>query len=224
MTVLILIFKVIVIWLAAYGLGSIPFAYLVIKFAKNVDIRQVGSGNVGTTNVLRAGGSGLAGLAFAGDLLKGTAAVWLARLILGEPAALAKHLPSWLNVYTSLWPLIIILAGLIAILGHSFSFWLKGSGGRGVATGLGVLLGVAPDVFLFTLLSGVILIALTRYVSVGSLFGSLLALVLMVLWSKPWPYVLVTAMAAGLIWWRHRPNIRRLLKGQENKIGEKIES
>lgn len=224
MTALTLIFKIILSLLAAYGLGSIPFAYLIVRSAKNIDIRQVGSGNVGTTNVLRAGGPGLAGLVFACDLLKGTAAVWLARLILGDPATLAKHLPSWLNAYAIIWPLIIILAGLAAILGHSYSIWLKGSGGRGVATGLGVLLGVAPDVFLFTLLSGIILIALTRYVSVGSLFGSLLALVLMIIWAKPWPYILVTAATAGLIWWRHRPNIQRLLKGQENKIGQKVES
>lgn len=206
--------------IAAYFLGSIPFGYLIVKAVKNIDIRQIGSGNVGTTNVLRAGGPGLAALVFLADLLKGTAAVWLTRLILGNPAAWAKPLPDWFNAYTTVLPLLVITAGLTAVIGHSFSLFLGGQGGRGVATGLGVLLGVTPDVFIFTLLSGVILIALTRYVSVGSLFGSLLALILMILWQKPWPYLIVTASAVVLIWWRHRPNIQRLLKGTESRLGQ----
>jgi len=193
--------KIALILVSGYFLGAIPFGVIVARLFK-VDIQKVGSKNIGATNVFRSIGA-LPGITvFALDLLKGTAAAYLAVIYLIDP---------WL----------VILAGLLAILGHMFSIFLRFKGGKGSAVGLGVLLAIAPDVFIFSIILVALLIALTRYVSIASIFGSMATTVLMFLFKKPLPYVLVAILATLLILFKHIPNMKRLLKGTEPKLGAK---
>jgi glycerol-3-phosphate acyltransferase PlsY len=183
-----------------YLLGSIPFGLLLTKFTGGPDIRSIGSGNIGATNVLRTGNKKLAAATLAGDLLKGTAAVLLARCFISADAAL--------------------VAGLGAFLGHLFPVWLRFKGGKGVATYIGVLLGLAWP---FALLFGLIwlgMAALFRYSSLASLSAS--AITTIALWLKGPPnvaalFLLLTVLA----WIVHRANIARLLNGTEGKIGKR---
>lgn len=191
---------IILILAFAYVVGSIPFGVIVSRLYR-VDITRVGSGNIGATNVLRTLGPFPAGLVFAADFLKGA-------------------LPACLAVLAGLSPIWIILTGLSAILGHAFSVFLNFSGGRGVAAGLGVLLAITPDVFLLVLILGLLIMAFTRYVSLASITCSVVAAVSMFLFNKPLPYSIVVSLIAILIIIKHIPNIRRLLKGEERKIGE----
>lgn len=184
-----------------YILGSIPFGILVSRIFK-VDITKVGSGNIGATNVLRSIGVIPALIVFGLDLLKGYLAVYLAIIVLGDP-------------------LLIVSTGIAAILGHMFSIFLKFKGGRGAATGLGVLLGLAPYVFLFAVILAAIIIGFTRYVSLASITVPLCCSALMLYMGKPMPYIAATTIAAILIIIKHVPNIQRLLSGTERKIGEK---
>ena len=190
-------------WSIALGflLGSVPFGFLVARLRK-VDIRQFGSGNVGATNVFRILGPGPGLLVFLLDFLKGAFAIYLA-------------------MYLGLNPLWIIMTGLAAILGHSFSPFLKFKGGRGVATGLGVLLGIAPDIFVFILIISAIIIWATRYVSVASIIGSITTTILMFVLNKPAPYSWTVFIITIVIILRHLPNIKRLLAGKELKMGSK---
>lgn len=192
-----------IVLILGYLLGSIPFG-VIISSIYRIDITKVGSGNVGATNVLRAIGILPAAIVFALDLLKGALAVYLAIIVLGDP-------------------LLIVLTGIAAILGHMFSIFLKFKGGRGASTGLGVLLAIAPDVFLFAVILAAIIISFTRYVSLASITVPLCSAALMLFLGKPMPYVVATAAAAILIIIKHVPNIRRLLSGTERKIGEKVQ-
>lgn len=185
----------------AYIAGSIPFGVFVSKLYK-VDITKVGSKNIGATNVLRTLGPFPASLVFAGDFLKGAIPVYL--------ASLAGLSPLW-----------IILTGIAAILGHTFSIFLYFSGGRGVATGLGVLLAITPDVFLLVLVLAIIIMYFTRYVSLASITCSAVASLALVLFNKPLPYSIAVTAISALIIVKHIPNIKRLLAGTESKIGEK---
>ena len=181
-----------------YLLGSIPFGLILAKLAGIGDLRQIGSGNIGATNVLRAGGKGLAALTLILDALKGTAAVLIAGQF-GETAALA--------------------AGLGAFLGHVFPVWLGFKGGKGVATYLGVLIGLywpAAAVFAATWLS---VAYLTRYSSLAALTAvaaSVLALAAM----GAWHLALLFLLLGGLLYIRHAANIGRLMRGEETRIGE----
>lgn len=190
--------KTILILCFAYLLGSIPFGVLIAKF-KKIDIQTSGSGNIGATNVLRSVGLIPGILVFILDLLKGTAATYLAVLYLKEP-------------------LLIISVGFAAILGHLFPIFLRFKGGKGSAVGLGVLLAIAPDVFLISFILVALLIALTRYVSIASIFGSVTTVIIMFIFNKPLPYSIVTLFATCLIIYKHIPNIKRLLAGTEPKI------
>jgi glycerol-3-phosphate acyltransferase PlsY len=183
-----------------YLLGSIPFGLLLTKFTGGPDIRSIGSGNIGATNVLRTGNKKLAAATLAGDLLKGTAAVLLARCFISADAAL--------------------IAGLGAFLGHLFPVWLKFKGGKGVATYIGVLLGLAWP---FALLFGLIWIgmaALFRYSSLAALTAS--AATPVALWVKGQPNIAALFLLLTLMLWvMHRANIARLLNGTEGKIGKR---
>jgi glycerol-3-phosphate acyltransferase PlsY len=184
-----------------YLLGSIPFGLLLTKLTGGPDLRAVGSGNIGATNVLRTGKKGLAAATLIGDMLKGTIAVLIAQRF-GMGAAIAGGLA----------------AGLGAFLGHLFPVWLGFKGGKGVATYIGVLLAL---VWQAALAFGVIwiLVAVTaRYSSLSALVAS--AATPAVLWFMGYPaeaalFLLLTA----LIWFMHRANIARLLNGTEPKIG-----
>ncbi len=184
-------------------MGSIPFA-LIIGQLHGVDIRRHGSGNVGATNAFRILGPIPGSLVFVLDMLKGSLPVYLAALSLGFNA----HLP-------------IILVGTAAILGHMFPVYLNFKGGRGVATSAGVLLVMAPDLLIVTLLIFATSLILSRYVSVSSLTAVTLLTLLMFRLKRPLIYSVLCLLVAILIYIRHIPNIRRLLAGQESRIGEK---
>ena len=188
-----------------YLIGSIPFGLLVGKI-KGVDIRKTGSGNIGATNIYRTLGAWPAASVFILDLLKGTIAIWIAQAIL--PAA-TLWLPR--EAY-------IIISGIAAVIGHMFSIFLKGKGGKGAATSLGVLLGIAPDLFVVAVIYVILCIAITRIVSITSITGVLLLTVLMFALNKPLPYAIATGVVAVLMIYKHIPNIQRLLAGTEPKI------
>lgn len=191
------------IWtiLFAYLLGSIPFGLLIARW-QGIDIRQQGSGNIGATNVFRTLGAGSGTIVFILDLLKGTIPVIIVQCFTNNP---------WL----------IILTGFTAIIGHTFPIFLKFKGGKGVATGLGVLLGIAPEIFIGAAIIAALIILTTRYVSLASMTTAVL--VMLAFWGmqKPLPYTILTAVITILIILRHRPNIKRLLAGTEAKIGAK---
>ena len=182
-----------------YLLGSIPFGLILTKLAGHGDLRDIGSGNIGATNVLRTGNKALAALTLILDLLKGTAAVLIGARF-GQDAAL--------------------LGGLGAILGHLFPIWLGFRGGKGVATYIGVLLGLYwPAAIVFCAIW--LLVALiTRYSSLSALVASAAAPCLLVLVGETRIAVLFLIFTL-LLYWRHADNIGRLLRGQEGRIGAK---
>jgi glycerol-3-phosphate acyltransferase PlsY len=185
---------------AGYLLGSIPFGLILTKAAGTGDIRAVGSGNIGATNVLRTGRKGLAAATLLGDMLKGTAAVLLMKKLGGGDAAL--------------------VAGLGAVLGHVFPVWLKFKGGKGVATYIGVLLGVWwPGAAAFGVIWGAVAL-LTRYSSLSGLIAS--AAMPPLLWyfagGKP---ALLFLVLTVVVWAMHRANLARVLAGSEPKIGSR---
>ena len=187
--------------LAGYLLGSIPFGLIIAAFWR-IDIRKYGSGNIGATNVLRTLGIVPGSLVFTLDMLKGTAVV--------VPAA---------HYFND--PLLTVSCGLAAVLGHTFPVFLRFRGGRGAATGLGVLLGVAPDLFVFAVLLFSLIVGLTRYVSLGSILTTLAVAIAFFAFGRPWPYSSAAALISLIIILRHIPNIKRLLQGTESRLGEK---
>ena len=182
-----------------YLLGSIPFGLILTRIAGLGDVRAIGSGNIGATNVLRTGRKGLAAATLLGDALKGTAAVLIAGRF-GLEAAL--------------------VAGLGAFLGHLFPVWLGFKGGKGVATFLGVLLALSPLGLLAFAAIWLGLAFTLKYSSLAALAAS--ALTPVVLWGLGQPSVaFLFLLLAALLWWKHAPNIRRLLDGTEGRIGQK---
>lgn len=194
----------------AYLLGSIPVGYLLVRIFRKQDIRTFGSGNIGATNVLRSGGKGLGAATFILDTFKGYTAVWLAALV-------APHLlpgTPQRNVEA--------LAALIAVLGHMFPVWLRFRGGKGVATGFGVFLYAAPIAALASITLFIVILLLTRYVSLASILGA--ASFPVFAWftvsgPKPAFFIAVQIAVASLIILKHHPNIRRLLTGTEHRFG-----
>ena len=182
-----------------YALGSIPFGLIFTRFAGLGDVRAIGSGNIGATNVLRTGRKGLAAATLLGDALKGTAAVLVAQRF-GEGPALA--------------------AGLGAFLGHLFPVWLGFKGGKGVATFLGVLLALSPLALLAFAAIWLGLAFGLRYSSLAALAAS--GATPIVLWALGDPGRAGLFLVLGLLlWWKHAPNIRRLIDGTEGRIGQK---
>lgn len=183
----------------AYLLGSIPFSYLVARY-QGVDVRAVGSGNVGATNVMRNVGR-LAGLvAFVLDFAKGSAATWVARETVG-----GLLFPS--------------VAAVVAVLGHMHPVWLRFRGGKGVATGAGAFLPIAPAATVGALTIFALVTAVTRYVSVGSIAGSVSLGLLALLFGVLPPVPQAALLVAALITWKHRENLRRLARGTERRMG-----
>jgi acyl phosphate:glycerol-3-phosphate acyltransferase len=181
-----------------YLCGSIPFGLIVTRLAGTVDIRSIGSGNIGATNVLRTGRKGLAAATLIGDMLKGTLAVVAAAQFYGGDLAIA--------------------AAVGAFAGHLFPVWLKFRGGKGVATYIGLLIGLAWPVALLFCLIWVAVAGLTRYSSLSALVAS--AATPLLLWLDGLPReALVFLPISALLWLKHRPNIERLLAGTEGKIG-----
>lgn len=185
---------------AGYLLGSIPFGLVLTKLAGTEDLRSIGSGNIGATNVLRTGRKGLAAATLLLDALKGTAAVLIGRWLGGELAA--------------------ILAGLAAFCGHLFPLWLGFKGGKGVATYLGVLLGFHWPLFLLFAGAWLATAYFTRLSSAAALTGSVLVPIAAMFTSGTVAAAVCVAMTV-LLWWKHRSNIARLRAGTEPKIGQK---
>lgn len=209
--------------LAAYLLGSVPVGLLVGR-ARGVDIRTVGSKNIGATNVGRTLGRPWGMLVFAADVLKGLVPTLSAGAILAAGEAES----SMTEVAWNLW---VLGVGVAAVLGHNYSVFLRFSGGKGVATSLGVALGVYPDLTCAALVALGVWATVTlvsRYVSLGSLCAAVafpLSLVLLFghqqdFWVKDWPLFACSSLLAVMIFYRHRGNILRLFRGTEQKIGE----
>lgn len=206
--------------LVAYLLGAIPAGVIISRRFSGIDVRQYGSGKSGTTNVLRAAGKKAAVATGASDILKGTLAVLLVRPIVGATGQIAMG-SLILDV-----PSVEAIAGLLAVIGHNWSVFLSLGGGSGVATFLGAL--VMMD-WTAALLGGgllVLIAGLTRYVSLGSLVGTLSSflatLSLAITGIQPVPYAVFSGLASGLILFRHRDNIRRLKSGTERKLGRSV--
>jgi glycerol-3-phosphate acyltransferase PlsY len=182
-----------------YLLGSIPFGLIFTRMAGLGDVRKIGSGNIGATNVLRTGRKGLAAATLLGDALKGTAAVLIA----------AQWGPQFATV-----------AALGAFMGHLFPVWLKFKGGKGVATFIGVLIGLKPLAALIFVLIWIGVAFASRYSSLSALIAS--AATPIVLWLLGEPGMAgTTIILVALLWWKHSQNISRLLAGTEGKIGQK---
>ncbi len=217
MTIWISLCAVVVI--IAYLLGSIPTGYIAVKLLKGIDIREVGSGSTGATNVLRTLGKGPGAFVLIVDCLKGVLAIalvyWLFNFTLSQ-----NLIPSTINPQT--WqPLIVALAGLAAVLGHSKSIFLGFTGGKSVATGVGILLTMNWQVGLATLAVFAIVMAISRIVSLSSICGAISVSILMGLLHQPLPYILLGLFGGLFVIFRHRSNIERLLAGTEPKLGQK---
>ncbi len=185
-----------------YLLGSIPFGIILTRLSGGPDLRSIGSGNIGATNVLRTGNKKLAALTLLGDMLKGTAAVLLAAALLGGREA-------------------GLVAGLGAFLGHLFPVWLRFKGGKGVATFLGILIALKGSIALVFAALWLSIAYLTRFSSLSALIASLLTPLLLLFWVHDAKAAALMAVLAALLWFMHRANIARLLAGSEGKIGQK---
>lgn len=183
----------------AYVLGSIPNGLVLCRLFWHIDIREHGSHNIGATNVWRTLGKGPGFLVFFLDFLKGLLGVWFGLMLSGEPLAL-------------------VLGGVFAIVGHSASVFLGLKGGKGVATGLGVIAMLMPLPTLLVFLVWLAIVYLTKYVSLGSIIGAALVPVLSLAFHLPTEYTVFGVFAAVLIIYRHKANIGRLLNGTESKI------
>lgn len=192
----------IILVILAFFLGSVPTGELIAR-VKGIDLRRVGSGNIGTTNVLRAAGRLPAVMTLLGDVMKGSVSV-LAAFHFGDGPVLAG------------------VVGLASILGHDFSIFLRFRGGKGVATSLGVLLIYAPSVALFTVAVWLVVAAVTKYSSLAALVSFVLLPLSMYLLDPDRNKVMIAVAMTVLLILKHAANIQRLLRGTESKIGEKI--
>lgn len=190
--------EIIIALASGYLLGSIPFGLLLTRLAGYGDVRDIGSGNIGATNVLRTGNKALAAATLLLDALKGTAAVLLAAYFAGRNAALA--------------------AGLGAFLGHAFPVWLRFKGGKGVATYIGVLLGIAWPITLAFIGIWVAMAAIFRISSLSALAASLATPLVLLAMGMRAEAILFAALSL-ILWFTHRTNIGRLIAGTEPKIG-----
>ena len=189
----------------SYFLGSIPSGYLAGRWFANIDLRKIGSGSTGATNVLRNVGKKAALIVFIVDVLKGMLPVLLAKFFNLE----------------DIWQ---VLAGLLSLTGHIWPIWLKWKGGKAVATGLGLFLGLSWPVGLACLGIFISILSFSKIVSLSSISAAISLPILMFLsFNKQtfsYPYLLIALIAMTLVLWRHRTNINRLLKGEEPRIGE----
>jgi len=185
-----------------YLLGSFPCGLIVGWIAKGVDIRKYGSGSIGATNVSRVAGFLPALIAGVGDALKGFLGAYLATRFLPNPY---------------LW----FVALFLLIIGHDWSIFLRFRGGKGVATTLGILFYLSWESAILCFLAWIIMASITHYSSLGSLSGALLMPIFLYLFGKPPEFIIWGIFAAALVFWRHKGNIQRLIKGKELKMGQK---
>lgn len=191
--------------LFSYLLGSIPVGWIVARLFFKTDIRSKGSGNIGATNALRQFGTAVGLIVLLLDMSKGIIAVLLAKSIYGSGT------------------MMVVICGLLAILGHVFPIWLKFKGGKGVATAAGVFIALTPISLLIALLVFIVVVVITRYVSLGSIVAalSLLAVNLMSFFRQPnkdYALLILVVLIVAMIIYKHKENIARLIRGNENKI------
>lgn len=187
--------------LVGYALGSIPTGLLVGLLA-GVDVRKVGSGNIGTANVLRSVGKWAAVATMVGDMLKGLVPVVLARSLVDN---------AW----------VVAAVALAAVVGHCWPVFLRFKGGKGVATGSGTAVGLAPLVGLGLFAFWWAVVLVSRYTSLGAIAVMVASPFVFWLTGQPLPYVLYTVIGGSLVLWRHRENARALMKGTERKVGRR---
>ena len=190
----------ILIIIVIYLIAATPTGVVLMRLTGGEDVRQKGSGNIGATNVYRVAGKLAGVLTLLGDTLKGFL-----------PLVVFK---SWLQPT----PAQLGIASAVAILGHCYPVYLKFKGGKGVATALGIFLVLSPKAVFFALIVFILTVAITRYISLGSVFAALSAPMLILLLNQPKPIFLATLFIAALVIWRHNSNIRRLLDGTETRF------
>jgi len=218
--------ELVVSCLLAYLIGAIPFSWLFVRVLKGIDLRTVGSGNLGSTNAMRVLGLPWGIAIQALDILKGWLPVFAAQFLEREPYYLHSSPEGWPMFLVT--PFIqfqyaILVVGLAAVLGHMFPVYMKFRGGKGVNTGLGVFLALAPKATLVALAIGLAVLALWRYVSLGSMIGAtILPLAVWMFYPNQIALILITAAMAVLIIFMHRSNIRRLLAGTESRLGKRV--
>jgi glycerol-3-phosphate acyltransferase PlsY len=210
----------IIVAAVGYFLGAIPFGFVLVKIFRGEDIRLSGSGNIGATNVARSGAKGLGIATLALDALKGLLAVWFA-------SALGTSAYNSCGTGVSCVPAtrLMAAAALAAVLGHIFPVWLKFRGGKGVAVAVGAFGLLFPKALLVALLLFVLVVAITRYVSLGSILAAMIFPVAAhFVEHAKLPSVLLVSAIGALIVMKHSQNIRRLLAGNENRFGSKKSS
>lgn len=196
-----MLIKYVLVSVIAYLLGNCSMAYLISKFTAKIDIREHGSGNAGSTNVLRVLGAKAAVFVLLGDVLKGVAAVLIGRYLGGSYGEL--------------------LAGIFVVAGHNWPAVLGGKGGKGIATTIGLMIPIDPIMVAVIVTAGVLLIAVTRYVSLGSIAGVVVFPIAMIITGKPIEYIVFSFVLTAMAIFKHRSNIVRLVKGKESKLGRK---
>lgn len=189
--------------ITGYLIGNINFSYLIVKIFKGVDIREYGSGNAGATNVYRIIGTKGAVAALAGDLLKGVAAVIVGRILAGETGA--------------------IFAAVAVVTGHNWPAVLGFKGGKGIATSLGILLSLDYRIGFILITIGIIIIIITRYVSLASVTGAIVYPFLVIAFGLSMQMRVFATVLSIFAIYRHRANIGRLFRGEESKIAQKVE-
>ena len=204
-------FDFVLIILAGYLIGAIPFGLIIGKLVRGIDVREYGSGNIGFTNVLRNVGPGAGIATLILDIGKGAFPAWLGGVIIGgDDMAIAQ-----------------VVAAMAAVIGHNWSIYLKFKGGKGVDTSVGGLIAMSPLIGLACMAIGVTVIFTTRYVSVGSMSGSFSSIPilspLVIMGKQPVEYLFYGVIATVLIVFRHRDNIANLRAGTERKLGQKGE-
>ena len=188
--------------IACYIIGSIPFSYLFGKYLGGVDIRTKGSGNVGATNVYRTLGPIIGITALIADLLKGVAAVWI-----GQQSSIS----------------LVLVACCAAVgVGHCYPLFLRFKGGKAVATAAGVVLALSPTIFIILVIVFLAVVAVSGFVSLGSVTVAIIFSVLTVILVKPWSYTLIAVILGMLVVYRHRDNLKRLKAGTEPKFRDRV--
>jgi acyl phosphate:glycerol-3-phosphate acyltransferase len=195
---------------AAYIIGAIPFSYLLGKILKGIDIRKVGSCNVGATNLMRNAGQPIGITALILDILKGVIAVTIIADIFYSSSMAT-------NIY-----IFKVILGISAVSGHIWTVFLRFKGGKGVATTIGVLIGISPIAILLGLLVWLLFALFFRYVSLASVAMAVSLPILMFFLKQPTEYISLSLVLSAFIIYRHKSNLIRITKGMECKIGEKV--
>lgn len=194
-----------------YAIGCIQTAFIVGKLMGKIDIREYGSGNAGTTNITRVLGPKAGAIVFVGDILKGVIAYTICSLLFNGDGSFFQGETILPGIY----------AGLGVILGHDFPFYLKFKGGKGIASTLGIILCIDLKIAAITYLIGFLIVVITKYISLSSLIMALVVTVLLFVYKFNTEAGILMAVLAILAYYQHIPNIKRLIKGKENKFSIK---